>query len=146
VLVPVTSLHAAARALATANERLFNEIRELQLREQSHKDDVQRISTELRERAAAERATLEELTEVAGEIERASADTSERFSASAAYHALVLRRLQELGELLDIATLPTLLLLKGGEEVHRLAGVPQQRPSRALSLAIRRHLLLGPSE
>eukprot|EP00900_Chrysochromulina_parva_P027368 jgi/Chrpa1/9265/Chrysochromulina_OHIO_Genome00019705-RA len=49
----------AARALATANERLFNEIRELQLREQSHKDDVQRISTELRERAAAERATLD---------------------------------------------------------------------------------------
>ncbi|KOO24130.1 wd-40 repeat protein, partial [Chrysochromulina tobinii] len=49
----------AARALATANERLFNEIRELQLREQSYKDDVQRISTELRERAAAERATLD---------------------------------------------------------------------------------------
>lgn len=46
----------------------------------------------------AERATLEELTEVAGEIERASADTAERFSASAAYHALVLRRLGELGE------------------------------------------------
>ena len=49
----------AARALAMANERLFNEIRELQLREQSHKDDVQRVSMELRERAAAERATLD---------------------------------------------------------------------------------------
>jgi uncharacterized membrane-anchored protein len=46
----------------------------------------------------AERATLEELTEVAWEIERASADTAERFSASAAYHRLVLRRLAELGE------------------------------------------------
>jgi len=31
-----------------ANKRPFNEIRELQLREQSHKDDVQRISTERR--------------------------------------------------------------------------------------------------
>lgn len=55
----------------------------------------------------AERATLEELTEVAGEIERASADTAERFSASAAYHALVLRRLQELGEL-PLHGVPTL--------------------------------------
>jgi uncharacterized membrane-anchored protein len=55
----------------------------------------------------AERATLEELTEVAGEIERASADTAERFSASAAYHALVLRRLAELGEL-PLHGLPTL--------------------------------------
>lgn len=56
---------------------------------------------------AAERSTLEELTEVAGEIERASADTAERFSASAAYHALVLRRLAELGEV-PLPGLPTL--------------------------------------
>lgn len=56
---------------------------------------------------AAERSTLEELTEVAGEIERASADTAERFSASAAYHRLVLRRLSELGEL-PLHGIPTL--------------------------------------
>lgn len=56
---------------------------------------------------STERATLEELTEVAGEIERASADTSERFSASAAYHRLVLRRLSELGEV-PVHGIPTL--------------------------------------
>jgi uncharacterized membrane-anchored protein len=56
---------------------------------------------------AAERAMLEELTEVAGEIERASADTAERFSASGAYHRLVLRRLAELNEV-PLHAIPTL--------------------------------------
>ncbi|MCS6892912.1 MAG: DUF3422 domain-containing protein, partial [Rhodovarius sp.] len=56
---------------------------------------------------AAERAALEELTAVAGEIERASAGTAERFSASAAYHRLVLRRLAELGEV-PLHGIPTL--------------------------------------
>lgn len=56
---------------------------------------------------SAERATLEELTEVAGEIERASADTAERFSASAAYHRLVLRRIAELNEV-ALHGIPTL--------------------------------------
>lgn len=51
------------------------------------------------------------------------------------------RCLQELGELLDIHTLPTFSLVKGGVEVHRVEGVPQQRPARALSLALRKHLL-----
>eukprot|EP00887_Chlorella_sp_A99_P000359 scaffold13.g359.t1 len=46
----------------------------------------------------------------------------------------------ELGEVLDIKTLPTFILLKDGVEVHRVEGVLQQRPARALSLAVRRHL------
>jgi uncharacterized membrane-anchored protein len=54
-----------------------------------------------------ERAALEELTQIAGEIERASAATAERFSASAAYHRLVLRRLSELGEV-PLHGVPTL--------------------------------------
>lgn len=49
--------------------------------------------------------------------------------------------LQDLGELLDVRTLPTFLLLRHGAEVARLEGVPQQRPARALAQAIRQHLL-----
>ena len=69
--------------------------------------------TRLSERLAAletlesEREALEELTQIGGEIERANAATAERFSASAAYHRLVLRRLSELGET-PIVGLPTL--------------------------------------
>lgn len=43
--------------------------------------------------------------------------------------------------MLDIRTLPTFLLLKGGAEVARLEGVPQQRPARRLAQAIREHLV-----
>lgn len=56
---------------------------------------------------AEEREALEELTQIGGEIERANAATAERFSASAAYHRLVLRRLSELGET-SLVGLPTL--------------------------------------
>lgn len=69
--------------------------------------------TRLSERLAAletldaEREALEELTQIGGEIERANAATAERFSASAAYHRLVLRRLSELGET-PLVGLPTL--------------------------------------
>ena len=72
-------------------------------------DQFARISAQLPslEELNAERATLEELTEVAGEIERASAATAERFSASAAYHRLVLRRLGELNEV-SLPGMPTL--------------------------------------
>ena len=55
----------------------------------------------------SERDALEELTRIGGEIERANAATAERFSASAAYHRLVLRRLSELGET-SLVGLPTL--------------------------------------
>ena len=48
---------------------------------------------------------------------------------------------QELGELLEVRTLPTFVLLKAGAEVHRLEGAPQQRPARKLALALRTHLL-----
>ncbi len=48
---------------------------------------------------------------------------------------------QELGELLNIATLPTFVLVRGGAEVHRVEGVPQQRPARKLAQAIKQHLL-----
>jgi len=66
----------------------------------SASDQLTRLSERLPalETLAAERAALEELTEIAGEIERANAVTAERFSASAAYHRLVLRRLAELAE------------------------------------------------
>lgn len=50
-------------------------------------------------------------------------------------------RQQELGELLDIKTLPTFVLLRAGAEAARLEGVPQQRPARKLAQAIRQHLL-----
>lgn len=50
-------------------------------------------------------------------------------------------RPQELGELLGVTTLPTFLLLRSGEEVHRVEGVPQQRPARRLAQAVRQHLL-----
>jgi hypothetical protein len=51
------------------------------------------------------------------------------------------RTLQELGELLDIRTLPTFVLLRQGAEAARLEGAPQQRPARRLAQAIREHLL-----
>ena len=56
---------------------------------------------------------------------------------------LILCYPQELGELLDVRTLPTFLLLRRGAEAARLEGVPQQRPARALAQAIRQHLLPG---
>ena len=56
---------------------------------------------------SAERAALGELAQVAGDIERANAATAERFSAAAAYHRLVQRRLEELGEA-PLPGLPTL--------------------------------------
>jgi hypothetical protein len=49
--------------------------------------------------------------------------------------------LQGLGDALSIGTLPTFLLLREGREVHRLEGVPQTRPARALAQALRAHLL-----
>lgn len=75
----------------------------------SASEQLARISAQLPtlDDLGAERATLEELTEIAGEIERASAATSERFSASAAYHRLVLRRLSELQEV-PLHGVPTL--------------------------------------
>lgn len=57
------------------------------------------------------------------------------------FFSVDLEECEELGELLDVATLPTFVLLAGGTEVHRLAGVPQLRPARALAQAIRQHLL-----
>lgn len=51
--------------------------------------------------------------------------------------------MQELGELLDIATLPTFLLFCDGVEIHRVEGVPQQRPARTVAQAVRSHLLAG---
>ena len=49
--------------------------------------------------------------------------------------------LQEVGELLDISTLPTFVFIKHGVEVHRQEGVPQQRPARKVAQALRQHLL-----
>ena len=46
----------------------------------------------------AERAALEELTDLATTIERLAAETADRFSASRAYHVLVGRRLQSVRE------------------------------------------------
>ena len=43
--------------------------------------------------------------------------------------------------MLDIAVLPTVILYRSGQEVHRLEGAPQQRPARALAQALTRHLL-----
>jgi len=50
------------------------------------------------EEAQDEGALLDELSRLAAEIERVSAATSDRFGAARAYHALVERRLAELGE------------------------------------------------
>jgi uncharacterized membrane-anchored protein len=50
------------------------------------------------EQLDAERGALEELTDLATTIERLAAETTDRFSASRAYHALVNRRLQSLRE------------------------------------------------
>jgi len=75
----------------------------------SSSEQLTRLSERLAslETLVAEREALEELTEIGGEIERANAVTAERFSASAAYHRLVLRRLEELGET-SLVGLPTL--------------------------------------
>ncbi len=75
----------------------------------SASEQLTRLSERLTslETLESERKALEELTQIGGEIERANAATAERFSASAAYHRLVLRRLSELGET-SLAGLPTL--------------------------------------
>jgi len=75
----------------------------------SASEQLTRLSERLAslETLVAEREALEELTEIGGEIERANAVTAERFSASGAYHRLVLRRLEELGET-ALVGLPTL--------------------------------------
>ncbi|WIA12022.1 hypothetical protein OEZ85_012102 [Tetradesmus obliquus] len=48
---------------------------------------------------------------------------------------------QELADSFSIFTLPTVALVKGGQEVHRVVGVAHKRPSRPVSQAIRQHLL-----
>jgi hypothetical protein len=57
--------------------------------------------------------------------------------------AVDLQEVEEIGELLGITALPTFVLLRGGAEAARLAGVPQQRPARALAQAVRQHLQAG---
>lgn len=50
-----------------------------------------------------------------------------------------------MGEILNtIHTLPTFLYFKQGKEVHRVEGVPQKRPARAVAQAMRHHLLDEP--
>lgn len=61
--------------------------------------------------------------------------------ASINFYSVDLEECEELGELLDIRTLPTFVLLRDGAEVARLEGAPQQRPARRLAQAIRQHLL-----
>ncbi|KAL4424732.1 hypothetical protein ABPG77_000075 [Micractinium sp. CCAP 211/92] len=61
--------------------------------------------------------------------------------ADVKFYTVDLEECEELGELLDIHTLPTFVLLRGGAEVARLEGAPQQRPARRLAQAIRQHLL-----
>jgi len=75
----------------------------------SASEQLTRLSERLAslETLESEREALQELTQIGGEIERANAATAERFSASAAYHRLVLRRLSELGET-SLVGLPTL--------------------------------------
>lgn len=46
---------------------------------------------------------------------------------------------QDLGDQLNVSTLPTIVLYRAGAEVDRLEGVPQQRPARALALALKTH-------
>ena len=41
---------------------------------------------------------------------------------------------------LDVETIPTFLLMRGGREVTRVVGVAHKRPARPLAAAIRRHL------
>lgn len=57
------------------------------------------------------------------------------------FYSVNLEDCEELGELLDIRTLPTFLLVRGGTEVARLEGAPQHRPARRVAQAIRQHLL-----
>eukprot|EP01023_Acetabularia_acetabulum_P055747 TRINITY_DN6458_c0_g1_i2.p3 TRINITY_DN6458_c0_g1~~TRINITY_DN6458_c0_g1_i2.p3 ORF type:complete len:117 (-),score=7.92 TRINITY_DN6458_c0_g1_i2:140-490(-) len=40
-----------------------------------------------------------------------------------------------------ITIIPTLILYRNGKEINRLEGLPQQRPARKLSLALRYYLL-----
>ena len=41
---------------------------------------------------------------------------------------------------LNVETIPTFLLMRGGREVTRVVGVAHKRPARPLAAAIRRHL------
>ncbi|KAL4422560.1 hypothetical protein ABPG75_008757 [Micractinium tetrahymenae] len=61
--------------------------------------------------------------------------------AGVRFYSVNLEECEELGELLAINILPTFVLLRGGAEVARLEGAPQQRPARRLAQAIRQHLL-----
>jgi len=49
--------------------------------------------------------------------------------------------LQGLGDIVSISVLPSFILYRDGQEVHRLEGAPQRRPARALAQAISTHLL-----
>jgi hypothetical protein len=51
--------------------------------------------------------------------------------------------LQEVGDELNISTLPTFILYLHGKEVHRIEGVPQHRPARVLAKVISQFLLAG---
>jgi hypothetical protein len=52
----------------------------------------------------------------------------------------------ELGDVLDIAALPSFVLYKAGAEAARVAGVQQRRPARTVAQAIRVHLLGAPEQ
>lgn len=56
------------------------------------------------------------------------------------FFSVDLQECEELGVLLDIATLPTFLLFLRGQQVDKVAGVPQQRPARVLAHAVRQLL------
>ena len=49
--------------------------------------------------------------------------------------------LQDIGDELNMSVLPTFILYQHGKEIHRIEGVPQQRPARVLAKAISCHLL-----
>ncbi|KAL4530791.1 hypothetical protein Ndes2526B_g09228 [Nannochloris sp. 'desiccata'] len=57
------------------------------------------------------------------------------------FYSLDLDEVEEVGDELIISTLPTFILYLHGKEVHRIEGVPQQRPARLLAKAISQFLL-----
>ncbi|MEX0759651.1 MAG: DUF3422 domain-containing protein, partial [Tistlia sp.] len=63
-------------------------------------DDLTAVTQALAENSGSldERALLDRLTAVSAEIEKLSAETSYRFGAARAYHALVIKRIAELRE------------------------------------------------
>ena len=98
----------ALRELAQSHERLTAENQALQLREQSHLDDMQRVAADLRDKASAERSALD------AAHSKTIADLSSRHESSIAELVRTNERLQAENKALQGERLATL------EEASRL--------------------------